>query len=46
VENLNEGGAAKIESVSDLDNLGKEIDSTEIDIEQDLNQLDKDFAAF
>lgn len=46
VENLNEKNIIKIESVSDLDNLSKEIDSTEINIEQDLNQLDKDFAAF
>lgn len=35
-----------IKDLSDIDTLSDEIDSTTVDVDSDLNQLDKDFSSF
>lgn len=37
---------SEVKSVSDIDNLSKEVDSTTIDVDSGLKQLDSEFAKF
>ena len=40
------GSVSEIKDTSDLDNLSKELDSTTVDVDSGLKQLDSDFSNF